>query len=168
MLGSLPLAAVALGGGVYFTGVVICLGVLTAVARLSAYAIGAGDRDSAGRIAASGLILAALIGLLLIGVTALAPLLLDTLGYDLGVGARDRPFSARGTPGAPSFLGFVVLRKFSARREGRTRGVMIVLLLCVPAKCRAFNWVLIFGNPRACRRLGLVGAGDSPWPACSG
>jgi MATE family multidrug resistance protein len=155
-LGSLPLAAVALGGGVYFTGVVICLGVLTAVARLSAYAIGAGDRDSAGRIAASGLILAALIGLPLIGVTALAPLLLDTLGYDPELAREIARFLHAVCWGAPGFLGFVVLRSFLAALK-RTRGVMIVLLLCVPANA-ALNWVLIFGN-LGMPALGLVGAG---------
>ena len=50
-LGAVPLAAVALAGGFYFTSVVICQGVLTAVAPLAAYAIGAGDRAGAGRIA---------------------------------------------------------------------------------------------------------------------
>ena len=48
-LGSVPLAAVALGSGLYFTSVVICLGVLTAVAPLAAYAIGAGDKAAASR-----------------------------------------------------------------------------------------------------------------------
>src|ERR1700744_5243259 len=62
-LGAVPLAAVALGGGFYFTSVVVCLGVLTAVAPLAAYSIGAGEPQAAGRIARSGLVLAALLSL---------------------------------------------------------------------------------------------------------
>ncbi len=49
-LGAVPLAAVGLGAGFYFTSVVICQGVLTAVAPLAAYALGAGDRAAAGRV----------------------------------------------------------------------------------------------------------------------
>ena len=43
-LGATPLAAVALGGGFYFAAVVICQGVLNAVAPLAAYHVGAGER----------------------------------------------------------------------------------------------------------------------------
>jgi MATE family multidrug resistance protein len=155
-LGSVPLAAVALGGGFYFTGVVICLGVLTAVAPLSAFAIGAGARHAAGRIAASGLVLAALIGLPLVALMPLASLLLDALGYDPGLAHEIGRFLRAVCGGAPGFLGFVVLRSFLAALK-RTRGVMIVLLLCVPANA-ALNWVLIFGN-LGMPALGLVGAG---------
>ena len=155
-LGSVPLAAVALGGGFYFTGVVICLGVLTAVAPLSAFAIGAGARNAAGRIAASGLVLAALIGVPLIALMPLAPLLLDALGYDRVLAHEIGRFLHAVCWGAPGFLGFVVLRSFLAALK-RTRGVMIVLLLCVPANA-AINWVLIFGN-LGMPALGLAGAG---------
>ena len=155
-LGSVPLAAVALGGGFYFTGVVICLGVLTAVAPLSAFAIGAGARNAAGRIAASGLVLAALIGVPLIALMPLAPLLLDALGYDRALAHEIGRFLHAVCWGAPGFLGFVVLRSFLAALK-RTRGVMIVLLLCVPANA-AINWVLIFGN-LGMPALGLAGAG---------
>src|SRR5215469_223300 len=105
-LGSVPLAAVALGGGFYFTGVVICLGVLTAVAPLSAFAIGAGARNAAGRIAASGLVLAALIGVPLIALMPLAPLLLDALGYDRVLAHEIGRFLHAVCWGAPGFLGF--------------------------------------------------------------
>ncbi|HEU0216989.1 MAG TPA: MATE family efflux transporter [Stellaceae bacterium] len=155
-LGSVPLAAVALGGGFYFTGVVVCLGVLTAVAPLSAFAIGAGARNAAGRIAASGLVLAALIGVPLIALMPLAPLLLDALGYDRTLAHEIGRFLHAVCWGAPGFLGFVVFRSFLAALK-RTRGVMIVLLLCVPANA-AFNWVLIFGH-LSMPALGLVGAG---------
>src|SRR2546423_11722388 len=58
-LGSAALAAAGLGASLYFTIVVMCQGVLTAVAPLAAHAIGAGDNRRAGRIAGEGLALAA-------------------------------------------------------------------------------------------------------------
>src|SRR5690349_11355838 len=60
-LGAVPLAAVGLGGGFYFTSAVVCMGLLGAVAPLAAFSLGAGDRAAAGRIAGSGLVLAALL-----------------------------------------------------------------------------------------------------------
>jgi MATE family multidrug resistance protein len=81
-LGAVPLAAVALGGGFYFTSVVICLGVLTAVAPLAAYAIGAGNRNAARRIACSGLVLGALLSVLVISSMILANRFLGVIGYD--------------------------------------------------------------------------------------
>ncbi|HWB47892.1 MAG TPA: MATE family efflux transporter [Stellaceae bacterium] len=154
-LGSVPLAAVALGGGFYFTGVVICLGVLTAVAPLSAFAIGAGARDAAGRIAASGLILAALLAVPIVAAMLAAPRLLDLIGYDPQLAHEVGRFLRAVCWGAPGFLGFVVLRSLLAALK-RTRGVMIVLMLCVPTNA-AFNWVLIFGH-LGMPPLGLVGA----------
>src|SRR6516162_9429701 len=50
-LGPMPLAAAGLGGMLYFTGGVMLQGILSAVAPLTAHALGAGDRRSAGRVA---------------------------------------------------------------------------------------------------------------------
>ena len=58
-LGAVPLAAVGLGSGLYFTAVMVCAGVLSAVAPLASFALGAGDRAAVGRVTASGLLLAA-------------------------------------------------------------------------------------------------------------
>ena len=154
-LGSVPLAAVALGGGFYFTSVVICLGVLTAVAPLAAFAIGAGARDAAGRIAVSGLVLAALMSLPIVAGMMFADRLLDLIGYDPALAREIGHFLRAVCWGAPGFLGFVVLRSLLAAVK-RTRGVMIVLLLCVPVNA-AFNWILIYGHLGA-PAFGLVGA----------
>jgi MATE family multidrug resistance protein len=154
-LGAVPLAAVGLGGGFYFTGLVICLGVLTAVAPLAAYAIGAGNRAVAGRIARSGLILAALLSVLVIAAAMVADRLLDLIGYDPSLSDEIGRFLHVVCWGAPGFLGFVVLRSLLAALN-RARAVMIVLALCVPANA-ALNWVLIFGH-LGVPPLGLVGA----------
>jgi multidrug resistance protein, MATE family len=154
-LGAVPLAAVALGGGIYFTSLVICHGVLTAVAPLAAYKIGAGDRLAAGRIAGSGLILAALLSVPVIGAMLVADRLFDLIGYDPTLSSEVGRFLHAVCWGAPGSLGFAALRSFLSALS-RARGVMIVLLLCAPANA-ALNWLLIFGHLGA-PRLGLVGA----------
>jgi MATE family multidrug resistance protein len=154
-LGAVPLAAVALGGGFYFTSVVICLGVLTAVAPLAAYAIGAGDRDAAGRIAGSGLVLAGLLSLPVIAAMTVADRLLAVIGYDAALSVEIGRFLHAVCWGAPGFLAFAVLRSLLTALQ-RTRGVMIVLTLCVPANA-ALNWVFIYGH-LGLPALGLTGA----------
>jgi multidrug resistance protein, MATE family len=154
-LGAVPLAAVALGGGFYFTSIVICQGVLAAVAPLSAYAIGAGDRAAAGRVAGSGLVLAALFSVLVIAVMTAGAGSLRLIGYDPALAEQVARFLRAICWGAPGFLGFVVLRSLLASLA-RARAVMIVLMLCVPANI-ALNWVLIFGH-LGMPVLGLTGA----------
>ena len=113
-LGAVPLAAVGIGAGFYFTSVVICQGILTAVAPLSAYAIGAGDREAAGRIAGSGLILAGLLSVPVIGAMLGGTRLLDFLGYDPALSHEIGRFLQAVCWGAPGFLGFAVLRSLLA------------------------------------------------------
>src|SRR5215472_14983874 len=60
-LGAVPLAAAGLGGMLFFTVGVLLQGTAFAVTPLVAHALGAGDRDAAGRIAGAGLALAALL-----------------------------------------------------------------------------------------------------------
>jgi Na+-driven multidrug efflux pump len=55
-LGAMPLAAAGFGGMLYFTGGVTLQGVLSAVAPLTAHALGAGNRAAAGRVAGAGLV----------------------------------------------------------------------------------------------------------------
>ena len=154
-LGAVPLAAVGLGAGFYFTSAVVCSGVLTAVAPLAAFAIGSGDRAAAGRIAGSGLVLAMLLAVPVAAAMMTADRLLDVLGYDPELAREIGHFLRAVAWGAPGFLGFAVLRSLFAAME-RARVVMIVLMLCVPANI-ALNWVLIFGHMGA-PSLGLVGA----------
>lgn len=154
-LGAMPLAAVALAGGFYFTSIVTCLSVLTAVAPLAAYSIGAGDRAAAGRIARSGLLLALLFSALVIAAMTVADQLLGLIGYDPALARETGRFLHAICWGAPGFLLFAVLRSLLAALE-RPRGVMAVLMLCVPANA-ALNWVLIYGH-LGMPALGLVGS----------
>jgi len=153
-LGGVPLAAVGLGGGFYFISAVICQGVLNAVAPLSAFAIGAGDRRAAGRIAGSGLVLALLLAAPVVAAMMVGDRLLDLLGYDPALAREIGRFLRAVAWGTPGFLGFAVLRSLLAALS-RARAVMIVLALCVPTLA-FLNWILIFGHLGA-PPLGLVG-----------
>jgi MATE family multidrug resistance protein len=153
-LGAVPLAAVGLGGGFFFTAAVICQGVLNAVAPLAAFSIGSGDRAAAGRIAGSGLVLAAMLTGPVVAAMMTADRLLDLIGYDPALAREIGHFLRVVAWGSPGFLGFAVLRSlFAALR--RPRIVMVVLALCVPSLI-GLNWILIFGHLGA-PPLGLVG-----------
>jgi MATE family multidrug resistance protein len=153
-LGAVPLAAVGLGGGFFYTSAVICQGVLNAVAPLAAFSIGAGDRDAAGRVAGSGLVLAVLLVAPVVAAMMTADRLLDLIGYDPALAREIGRFLRAVAWGAPGFLGFGVLRSLFAAL-GRPRIVMVVLALCVPTLI-GLNWVLIFGHLGA-PPLGLIG-----------
>ncbi|HEX2150485.1 MAG TPA: MATE family efflux transporter [Stellaceae bacterium] len=155
-LGAVPLAAVGLGSGVYFTSVLVCAGVLNAVAPLASFALGAGDRAAVGRVTASGLLLAVALTLPVIAAMLLAERLLDLLGYEPELTTEIGRYLGAIVWGAPGFLGFAVLRCLFATLS-RARVVMVVLVLCVPVNA-ALNWVLIFGHLGA-PPLGVTGAG---------
>jgi MATE family multidrug resistance protein len=155
-LGAVPLAAVGLGAGFYFTSVVICVGLLNAVAPLTAFSLGAGDRAAVGRITASGLVLAALLAVPVVAAMMTADRLLGLLGYDPALTEEIGRFLRAVAWGAPGFLGFAVLRSLLATLS-RARIVMIVFVLCIPTNA-ALNWLLIFGHLGA-PRLGLAGSG---------
>src|SRR5258708_11417895 len=80
-LGAAPLAAAGLGAGLYFMLLMLCMGVLEAVAPLAAHAIGADDHPTAGRVAGAGLIVAALLALPVFVLLTIMPSLLSLLGY---------------------------------------------------------------------------------------
>ena len=143
-LGAAPLAAAGLGTALYFTLLMLCQGVLEAVAPLAAHAIGAQDHPTAGRVAGAGLIVAAALAAPVIAVLTVIPWLLAGLGYDPELTAEIGRFLRVIRWGAPAFLGSSVLR-FLLVAAFRTRIVMIVPLLAIPLNA-ALNWTLIFGH----------------------
>jgi MATE family multidrug resistance protein len=155
-LGAMPLAAAGLGGMLYFTGGVMLQGILSAVAPLTAHALGAGDRRSAGRVAGAGLVLAMLLALPFVAALTSLDLLLRAAGYDAALAAEIGRYLRAIAWGGPAFLVFAVLRSLLAALS-HTRSVMAVLLLCVAGNA-ALNWVLIFGHLGA-PALGVAGSG---------
>ena len=129
-LGAVPLAAAGLGGALYFMLVMLCQGVLTAVAPLAAHAIGADDHPTAGRVASAGLVVAAVLAMPVVAMLTALPWLLALLGYDPALAAEIERFLRMIRWGAPAFLGASVLR-FLLVAMFRTRIVMIVPLLAL-------------------------------------
>src|SRR5712671_1655943 len=143
-LGAVPLAAAGLGGALYFMLVMLCQGVLAAVAPLAAHAIGAGDHPTAGRVAGAGLVVAAMLAAPVIAMLTALPWLLALLGYDPELAAEIARFLGMIRWGAPAFLGVAVLR-FLLVAMFRTRIVMLIPLLAIPVN-GLLNWMLIFGH----------------------
>ena len=157
-LGGAALAAAGLGSGIYFTLVMICQGVLTAVSPLAAHAIGGGDRIAAGRFAGAGLVLAALLAVPVLQLLTIAPLLLGAIGYDPTLTDNIAGYLGAIRWGAPAFLVSAVLRAMLSA-TGRPRVIMVVMLCGIPANA-ALNWVLIFGH-LGFPTLGIAGSGGA-------
>ena len=157
-LGAAPLAAAGLGTALYFTLLILCQGVLEAVAPLAAHAMGAEDHPTAGRVAGAGLVVAAVLTVPVIAVLTVIPGLLAALGYDAGLTAEIGRFLQVIRWGAPAFLGAAVLR-FLLVAGFRTRVVMMVPLLAIPLNA-ALNWVLIYGH-FGLPALGSAGSGGA-------
>ena len=155
-LGGGALAAAGLGAGFYFTLVMICQGVLVAVAPLAAHAIGAGDERAAARVAGAGVALAALMALPVFALLTIAPQLLVLLGYQQQLAADIADFLSAIRWASPAFLGFAVLRGMLSA-AGRVRAIMFAVLFAVPANA-ALNWGLVFGH-FGLPALGIVGSG---------
>jgi MATE family multidrug resistance protein len=155
-LGGGALAAAGLGAGLYFILVMVCQGVLVAVAPLAAHAIGAGDHPAAARTAGAGMVLALLLALPVFALLTLAPQLLVLLGYEKALAANIADFLSAIRWGSPAFLIFAVLRAMLSAAS-RVRPIVIVLLLGVPANA-ALNWVLVFGH-LGLPALGIAGSG---------
>src|SRR5260370_29348364 len=83
-LGSAALASAGLGGSLYFTLVIVCRSVLAAVAPLAAHAIGADEHHEAGLLAGTGLVMAGIIAMPIIGGLRFPGPLLGPIGYTPG------------------------------------------------------------------------------------
>jgi len=155
-LGGEALAAAGLGSQCYFTLVMICQGVLVAVAPLAAHAIGAKDHPAAGRVGGAGVALAALFALPVFALLSIAPPLLGLLGYEPALAGDIAEYLSAIRWAAPAFLGFAVLRGMLSA-AGRVRAIMFAVLFAVPANA-VLNWALVFGE-LGMPRLGIVGSG---------
>lgn len=155
-LGGAALAAAGLGGAINFTLLMICQGMLTAVAPLAAHAIGARDQAAAGHIAVAGFMLAVALTLPVLLLLSVASRGLALLGYEPSLAAGIGHYLAAIRWGSPAALAFTVLRALLAA-SARVRPVMIVLC-CGFAANIAANWALIFGH-LGMPALGIVGSG---------
>ena len=156
-LGADALAAVAVGGSIWFLGFSFCLGLLMAISPIAARHFGAGNKELIGRYTRQGIYLGVFLGVFLI-LTAqfvVAPSL-EIIGIDAEF--RDQTVGYVGAImfGAPGILIFLALR-FTTEGIGHTRPIMFTSLFALI--CNVFlNYVLMFGKFGA-PALGVVGCG---------
>ncbi len=156
-LGADALAAVAVGGSVWFLGFSFCLGLLMAISPIAARHFGAGQKAQIGRYTRQGIYLGIGLGatLIVIAQFAVTPFL-TLIGIDPEF--RDLTIGYVGAImfGAPGIFIFLALR-FTTEGIGHTRPIMFASLFALI--CNVFlNYVLMFGKFGA-PALGAVGCG---------
>jgi MATE family multidrug resistance protein len=156
-LGAEALAAVAVGGSVWFLGFTICLGLMMAISPIAARHYGAGEPEMIGRYTRQGLWLAVALGLTIF---VLAQILVSPVlrFLEIDPGFRDLTIAyVRAIMfGAPAICGFLAFR-FTTEGIGYMRPIMYTSLLALA--CNVFlNWVLMYGKLGA-PAYGAVGCG---------
>ena len=156
-LGAEALAAVAVGGSIWFLGFTVFLGLMMAISPIAARHYGAGTPELIGRYTRQGLWLALALGLT---VFTLAQLLVEDILLFIGIdpGFRDLTIGyVRAIMfGAPAICAFLAFR-FTTEGIGYTRPIMYTSLFALV--CNVFlNWVLMYGKLGA-PAYGAVGCG---------
>ncbi|MDH4109798.1 MAG: MATE family efflux transporter [Gammaproteobacteria bacterium] len=156
-LGAAELAAVAVGGSVWFLGLTLCLGLMMAISPIASRLHGARQPEMIGRYTRQGLWLAVVIGILFI---ALMHVLAEPLLVFVGVAVEFRDMTVGyaeaivwGAPGIVAFFAF----RFTTEGIGHTRPIMYTSLLGLSANV-FFNYVFMFGHFGA-PAMGAVGCG---------
>ena len=156
-LGAEALAAVAVGGSVWFLGFTVCLGLMMAISPIAARLYGAGDERLIGRYTRQGLWLALALGL---GIFTAAQLLVEPVLAFLGIdpGFRDVTIGyVRAIMfGAPAICMFLAFR-FTTEGIGFTRPIMYASLFGLVMNV-FLNWVLMYGHLGS-PAFGAVGCG---------
>jgi MATE family multidrug resistance protein len=156
-LGAESLAAVAVGGSVWFLGFTLALGTLMAIAPIAARHHGAGDEALIGRYTRQGIYLGIGIALpiVLFARYYVAPLL-ETIGIDAAFREMTVGYVQMITLGAPGMFIFLALR-FTTEGIGVTKPIMFTSIFALT--CNVFlNWVFMFGKLGA-PAMGAVGCG---------
>jgi MATE family multidrug resistance protein len=156
-LGAEALAAVAVGGSIWFLCFTFCLGLMMAISPIAARLHGAGQEGMIGRYTRQGLWLAVVLGLT---VFALAQMLvepaLEFVGIDPGFRDLTIGYVRAIIFGAPAIFGFLAFR-FTTEGIGYTRPIMYTSLFALVSNV-FLNYVLIYGHFGA-PAFGAVGCG---------
>ena len=155
-LGTDALAAAVLGSTLYFTLVLVCMGVIVAVQPSVAQAVGAGDEAGAGRAARQGLWLAVLLGVPGVILVGFAEPILRATGQVPETAALAARYLAAERWGLVPTLLFTALRGL-CEGAGKPRPVLAATGLGLVLNV-SLNAVLIYGL-LGVPALGLVGAG---------
>ncbi len=156
-LGADALAAVAVGGSVWFLAFTFFLGLLMAISPISARLHGSGDHGLIGRYTRQGIYIgiAAGIPLILVGQVVVEPML-TAIGIDPEFRDMTVGYTGAIMYGAPGIFVFLALR-FTTEGIGHTRPLMYSSIFALT--CNVFlNYVFMFGHFGA-PALGAVGCG---------
>ena len=156
-LGAEALAAVAVGGSVWFLGFTVMLGLMMSISPIAARHYGAGNLSLIGRYTRQGLWLAAVLG---ISIFVLAQLFVEPALRFVAIASEFRDLTVGYVRaimiGAPAICAFLAFR-FTTEGIGHTRPIMYTSLFALV--CNVFlNYVLMFGHFGA-PAMGVVGCG---------
>ena len=156
-LGAESLAAVAVGGSVWFLGFTLALGTLMAISPIAARHHGAGDEALIGRYTRQGIYLGIVIAVpIMLFAQFLAAPMLETIGIDVAFRDTTIGYVKAITIGAPGMFIFLALR-FTTEGIGVTKPIMYTSIFALV--CNVFlNWVFMFGKLGA-PAMGAVGCG---------
>jgi MATE family multidrug resistance protein len=157
-IGPEAMAAGVIGTSVFFSLMLVCMGVVMAVNPLVAQAVGAEEPAEIGRAVRQGLWLATLLGLPLMALLSQAETLLLWAGQAPATAALAADYIQAILWGVLPNLWYTALRGF-AEGLGRPRPILVVTVVAAFANA-GLNWVLMFGK-LGFPALGLVGAGWS-------
>lgn len=155
-IGARELAAVAVGGSVWFLGFTACLGLMMAISPIAARLYGAGDVHLIGRYTRQGLWLALGLGLaLMVAVRVFVEPALYFVGVSEDFIDLTVDYAETICLGAPAVCAFLAFR-FTAEGIGDTKPIMYTSLVALVTNV-FFNWVFMFGNLGA-PEMGSTGA----------
>ncbi len=155
-LGTAALAGGVLGSVLFFTLLLICMGVVMAVNPMVAQAAGAGDDDEVGRSARQGLWLATALGVPLVFLFGPSEWFLLAMGQEPQAASLAADYLLAIRWGIIPNLLFTALRGFC---EGLARPRPVLIITLIAVLLNAFgNWVLMYGK-LGLPALGLAGCG---------
>ena len=156
-IGAETLAAVAIGGSIWFFGFTICLGILMAISPIAARHYGAGNPELIGRYTRQGIYFALIIAVIIIVMFHfLVGDALGAIGIDTGFRGLTESYVLAIVWGAPGIFVFLALR-FTTEGIGETKPIMYASVASLVINV-FLNWVLMFGNLGA-PALGAAGCG---------
>lgn len=155
-IGAVPLAASAIGNGIFFIIMVIGIGISYAISPLTAIKIGEGKMSECGEILNQAIILNALVSFLLTMILFLGAESIYYIGQPKEVAEQAVVYLRILSLSAGPFMIFQTFRQF-VEGFGATKPPMIVTLAANILNVFA-NWVLIYGK-LGFPRMELAGAG---------
>ena len=156
-LGASELAAVAVGGSLWFLGFTVSLGLMMAISPIAARLHGAGNTSLIGRYTRQGLWLALLLGIVFFVLIQLfGGRIFAFVGIDQAFLGMATGYVEAIVFGAPAIYMFLAFR-FTTEGIGKTRPIMYTSLLALI--CNVFlNYVFMFGH-FGVPAMGAVGCG---------